>query len=207
MPNLKKRFDHFCTPDGTRCQNIFFRLLVSACLLPVLLLCPTPGNTADFTARIKTADLQETTATYSLQAQIDYQLSPEAKEALHKGVPLAWDVLVKISKVGWPFNTSLYEKRLPYILQFHALLNQYEVKNPGGQMDMFLSLNAALNFMANVHELLAISAALLPPGQHYLLAVKSQFNREFLPTPLRPVAYLDSQWFLSSAWFLWPIQK
>ncbi|WP_246534966.1 DUF4390 domain-containing protein [Methylomonas paludis] len=168
---------------------------------------PKPGLTDSFAAQIISAELQSTPEGYNVQAEIGYQLSPNTKEALHKGVPLAWDVLIKISKIGWLFNTAVYEKRLPYVLQFHALLNQYEVKSPISQVEMFLSLNAALNYMAIVHDQLLIDPELMPPGNRYQLSVKTEFNREFLPVPLRPVAYLNSQWFLSSDWFIWPIPR
>lgn len=155
---------------------------------------------------VRYAKLLENADDYTISTRIDYQLSPTAKEALHKGVPLAWDVLIEINRTMGPLNTTLYEKKLPFVLEFNALLNQYEVKSPG-QPEMFLTLNAALNFMAALHDAGHIDKGLLQTGKNYQLAVKSRFNREFLPIPLRPAAYLDGQWFLSSDWFVWPIQK
>jgi hypothetical protein len=61
--------------------------------------------------------------------------------------------------------------------------------------------------MSSLHDSDPVPADLLQPGQRYKLAIKCQFDREALPVPLRPFAYLDSQWFLSSDWYLWPIQK
>jgi|APLak6261669570_1056073.scaffolds.fasta_scaffold00083_2 hypothetical protein len=176
-------------------------------LLFCLMLWPLPSLADDFAAKVRYAELAETTGGYSVNTEIDYQLSPTAKEALHKGVPLAWDVSIKIRQPGFLRNTTLYKKKLPYSLQFHALLNQYEVKGPSGQVEMFLTLNAALNFMALLHDAAHIDKGLLKPGHDYQLAVRTRFNRELLPVPLRPVAYLDAQWFLSSDWFIWPIQK
>jgi len=82
----------------------------------------------EFAAKVRSAELMETAEGDRIFAEIDYQLSPTAKEALHKGVPLAWDVLIKISRIGVLLNTTVYQKKLPYNLLFHALLNQYEVK-------------------------------------------------------------------------------
>jgi hypothetical protein len=175
-------------------------------LLLVLLICPLTSFAEDFSAKIRYAELIETATGYSLKTEIDYHLSPTAKEALHKGVPLAWDVLIEVKQSGRLWNTTVFKKSLPYSLQFHALLNQYEVKSPG-QQEMFLSLNSALNFMALLQDEVDIEKALLPAGNGYQLGLKTRFNREFLPIPLRPVAYLDSQWFLSSDWFVWHIQK
>lgn len=181
-------------------RNFSYGLLLCAAFWPVL------SFADDFAARIRYAKLIETADAYSVEAEIDYRLSPTAKEALDKGVPLAWDVLIDLSQSGFLLNTAIYQKKLSYTLQFNALLNQYEVKS-SGQLEMFLSLNAALNYMALLHDVARIDKNLIKAGNSYQLAVKTQFNREFLPVPLRPVAYLDGQWFLSSDWFVWPIQK
>lgn len=178
-----------------------------SCLLLCLTLWPLPSLADEFAAQVRYAKLIETAQDYVVNAEIDYRLTPTAQEALHKGVPLAWDVLIKIRQPGFLHNTILFKRKLPYSLQFHALLNQYEVKNPAGESGMFLSLNAALSYMALLPDAAHISKQLLKPGNHYQLAVRTRFNRERLPIPLRPVAYLDAQWFLSSDWFIWPIQK
>jgi hypothetical protein len=190
MPNCRR------LPDKPRC--------VIGLLL--LLFWPVATLADDYAARIRYARLTETADGYTLKAEINYHLSPTAREALQKGVPLAWDVLIEISRSGLLWNSGVYQKILPYSLQFHALLNQYEVKAPG-QQEMFLSLNSALNSMAQLQDEIVIDKSLLMAGNPYQIRLKTRFNREFLPIPLRPVAYLDSQWFLSSDWFVWPIQK
>jgi len=104
------------------------------------------------------------------------------------------------------FNSTIYQIKLPHTLKFHALLNQFEV-NSSGQLEMFLTLTAALNYMSRLHDEVPIAKTLLRNGGSYDLAVKISFNRESLPVPLRPYAYLDKQWFLSSARYVWSIQK
>ena len=170
-------------------------------------LCPAIGQAGDYAARIEYADLAYIDNGYTVEAHIDYRLSPMAKEALHKGVPLAWNVSLELRQPGWLWDSVIYQRKLAYSLQFHALLNQYAVQTPSAHSEMFLTLSAALNFMASVHDSSPIPADLLQPGKSYLLAVQTQFNREFLPIPLRPLAYLDHRWFLSSTWQTWPIQK
>jgi hypothetical protein len=165
------------------------------------------GSAQDFSAHIRTADLLESQDAYLLCAEIDYQLSPIAKEALEKGVPLAWEVLFRLSESAWLLQHDVYSSDLAYRLQYNALLNHYEIIRPDGQSEMFLSLNAALNFMSAPRARLPYSMVKLKDGHRYQLAVKSRFNRELLPVPLRPFAYLDTAWFLSSDWYVWPIQK
>lgn len=172
-----------------------------------LQLSPATVQAGEYAARIEHADLNYADDGYTVQAHIDYRLSPTAKEALHKGVPLAWNVSIELREPGWLWDSVIHHRKLAYSLQFHALLNQYAVQTPYDRSEMFLTLNAALNFISAVQDSTPIPARLLQAGKPYLLAVQTQFNREFLPIPLRPVAYLDHRWFLSSNWYTWPIQK
>ncbi|AMK77991.1 uncharacterized protein DUF4390 [Methylomonas methanica] len=172
-----------------------------------LQIAPGMAEAGDYAARIEYAELNHIDHGYDVQAHIDYRLSPTAKEALHKGVPLTWDVTIELRQPGMLWDTIIHNRKLTYSLQFHALLNQYVVQTPFDRSEMFLTLSAAMNFMAAVHDNTPIPAELVAAGKPYLLAVKTQFNRELLPIPLRPVAYLDNRWFLSSAWYTWPIQK
>ncbi len=178
-----------------------FGLLCSLFVWPIL------SSADSFAAHIRSARLIEASDGYHIATQIGYQLSPTAREALQKGIPLAWESLINISAPGWLWDTTIYSQKLTYILRFNALLNQYEVHNPSGEDEMFLSMNAALNYLSTLPEAPTIDKQLLKSSRTYQLAVKTEFNREFLPVPLRPFAYLDNQWFLSSAWFICPIQK
>lgn len=172
-----------------------------------LLLWPFAGTADDFATQISHAELVKQDENYNVQTKIRYQLSPTAKEALHKGIPLTWQVLLEIREIGKLWDSVIYSRKLPYRLRFHALLNQYEIATPDKQSEMFLTMNVALGYMSSLPAAPSIAAKLLRPGHHYKLAMKCLFDRESLPVPLRPFAYLDSQWQLSSDWYIWPIQK
>lgn len=184
--------------------------LASAISVGILLCWCTwsPASRADiFSAQIHRADLIDHGKHLNISAHIEYRLSPTAKEALHKGVPLTWIVLVEIREVGHLWDHTIFRQELPYRLQFHALLRQYEVLTPDRQSEMFLTLNAALSFLANLHDARPFPAEQLVVGRRYKLAVKCRFDRESLPVPLRPFTYLDTQWHLSSDWYICPIQR
>lgn len=179
----------------------------SVCLIVCLSFLSLLATADAFATRVRQASLINNGERYAIQAQIDYRLSPTAKEALLKGIPLTWRVQIEMRETGKVWDSVIHSQELPYRLQFHALLNQYEVLTQSDHSEMFLTLNAALSYMSNLHEAAAIPASLLKAGQQYQLAIKCQFDRESLPVPLRPFAYLDTEWFLSSDWYLWPIQK
>jgi hypothetical protein len=183
---------------------------LSAGLCGVLLwLLPISGYADEFATEVKQAEVTLQGNYYLLSADIVYQLSEKAKEALQNGVPLFWDIQVKIQQqrdVLW--NKTLVDTAIRFRLQYHALLNMYRVRNEGnGTVYNFSTLSAALDLMSTVRDFRLIRKSELAPEKQYLLAVKVNFDRNALPLPLRPIAYVDPQWYLSSDWTLWPLKK
>jgi hypothetical protein len=174
-----------------------------------LWLLPFSGYADEFAAEVKQAEITMHGNSYVLTADIVYQLSAKAKEALQNGVPLFWDIQVKIQQhrdVLW--DKTLVDTAIRYRIQYHALLNMYRVKNEGkAEVYNFSTLSAALDLMSAVRDFRVIEKAKLAPEKKYLCAVKVNFDREALPLPLRPIAYIDPQWYLSSDWTLWPLKK
>ena len=167
------------------------------------------GYADEFTAEVKQAEITLQGDSYVLSADIDYQLSGKAKEALQNGVPLFWYIQVKMLQhrnVFW--DKTLVDTSIRYRIQYHALLNMYRVRNEGGgEIYNFSTLPAALDLMSAVRGFRVIEKAELAPEKQYLCAVKVKFDRDALPLPLRTIAYIDPQWYLSSDWTLWPLKK
>lgn len=183
---------------------------LSACLCGVLLwLLPFSGYADEFAAEVKQAEITLHGDSYVLSADIVYHLSEKANEALQNGVPLFWDIQIKMLQhrnVVW--DKTLADTSIRYRIQYHALLNMYRVRNErNGEVYNFSTLSAALELMSAVRDFPVIEKSELVPEQQYLCAVKVSFDREALPLPLRPIAYIDPQWYLSSDWTLWPLKK
>jgi hypothetical protein len=183
---------------------------LSACLCGVLLwLLPFSGYAGEFGTEVKPAEITLQGDIYVLSADIVYQLSEKAKEALQNGVPLFWDIQVKLLQhrdVLW--NKTLVDTAIRYRIQYHALLNMYRVRNEvNGEIYNFSTLSAALDLMSVIRDFPLIERVKLAPEKQYLYALRVSFDREALPLPLRPTAYIDPQWYLSSDWTLWPLKK
>lgn len=145
---------------------------------------------------------------YKLDADINYSLSPTAKEALQKGISLSWVIKVKVQQQRVFWDTTLEELEMGYLVQRHALLNLYSVKNlNSGAKDMFSTLTAALASISKIRSLPVIEKSLILADENYQIAIKVLFDREALPVPLRPMSYFKSEWALSSQWSLWQLQK
>ena len=145
---------------------------------------------------------------YKLSADINYYLSPTAKEALQKGISLSWIVKVKVQQRSILWDTTLEELEMGYRIQRHALVNLYSVKNlNNGATDMFTTLTAALASISKIRNLSIIEKSLILAEKNYQIVIKVLFDREALPIPLRPMSYFNNEWALSSPWSLWQLQK
>ncbi len=163
----------------------------------------------DFSAEIKQAEFILKDDTYVLSAKVDYHLSKKAIDALQNGVPLYWHLQIELKQANvffWSKSWVVVAKR--YRLQYHALLNMYRLKNEDdGAEHNFSTLSSALELMSIVTNLPIIRNSALDIKQQYLCLVKLNFERDALPLPLRPFAYIDPQWYLSSDWTQWPLKK
>ncbi len=184
----------------------FFCRLFCAILFWLL---PFSGYADDFAAEVTQAEITSQGEYYGVSADISYQLSKKAKNALQNGVPLFWDLQIKLLQHRDNFwDKTLVDTAIRYRLQYHALLNMYRVRNEGdGEVYNFSTLSAALELMSALRDFRLIEKAQLDPQKRYACAVKVSFDRDVLPLPLRPIAYIDPQWYLSSDWTLWPLKK
>ena len=158
---------------------------------------------------IKSADTTLSGNDYVVSADIEYQLSRKANEALRNGIPLFWTYHFAVEEQrGYFWNRTIAKKSIPYRIQYHALLNMYRVKNENtGVVDNFSSLEAALDLLSTLRDYPLVEKAKLGDAKNYIAKMKITFERDALPLPLRPSAYISPQWYLSSDWFVWPLKK
>ena len=79
---------------------------------------------------VKKAELRLVNGIYRLSADIDYQISSRALDALQNGIPLFWDIKVVIEEQrNFLWNKTLIEKTFRYRVQYHALLFRCKIQN------------------------------------------------------------------------------
>jgi hypothetical protein len=146
---------------------------------------------------------------YLLSATLNYSLNDTAKEALHNGVPLFWQVVIKvIEQRPLLWDETVIKLKLRYRLQYHALLNMYRVTNENADsVDNFSTLAAALNAMSRLRNLPIVPTNAIHAEQSYSLALKINFDRDALPLPLQPLALFSPQWYFVSDWSAWAISN
>lgn len=182
--------------------------LVLVLYLLVYGLSSPPLSAAEFSAHIKNITISQQHAWYVLNAQVEYGLSPIAKKAIQNSIPLCWHLKIRLRENGLLYDQTVAKLNYRYRIRYHALLNTYSVKNENtGEIKKFSSLLEALDSLSRLHNIPLIPVDDIDAHQHYQVALKLAFEKEQLPLPLRPVAYLNAEWDLSSDWYLWPLQN
>ena len=145
---------------------------------------------------------------YTLSAQVEYRFSDAAIEALENGVPLIVLIQIEVERErNWWLNKEIAELQQGYLLLYHALTEKYIINNlNSGAQENYDSLRAAVSALGQLEALPILDANLTSERAHYLIRLRTYLDLEALPAPMRPVAYISSQWRLESDWYEWPLQ-
>ena len=190
--------------EGTSGWNLSYRLLAA-----FLIMLPVQGwpESHGIAIRYVTGTMIENI--YMVNANIDYHFSAETRKALVHGVPLQFDTSITVKKQRhWLWDEIIRAELLKYKLQYYPLSEYYIVTNMhSGERQQFQNLDNATDYLGKLKNYpliarIALGAAV--SGEYYgLISVK--LDVQSLPAPLRPLAYLSSQWRLSSPTYTWVI--
>ena len=146
---------------------------------------------------------------YLLNANVEYQFSEATIDALKNGVPLILLLDIEVEKQRrWWWNKNVASLEQGYLLIYHALTENYLVTNLNSSaQNNYRSLNATLEALGHIAALPILDEKLLEPDAKYFVKVRMHLDIEALPAPMRPFAYLSSDWRLESDWYSWPLQR
>ncbi len=182
-----------------------------ALFLSGILIFASPVLNADVSNNVEiiAASLEPEEQAYLFNAEIRFKLTPAAIEAIEHSVSLFWTVRLKLYHPrSFFWDKKILDYSIRYRLRFHALLNMYQVENmTTGETRRFFSLPVALNAMGRIRDVKVTASHEINQSRILHATLLVQFDREALPLPLRPVAYFDSQWDLSSRILEWLVQK
>ncbi|MDH5178463.1 MAG: DUF4390 domain-containing protein [Gammaproteobacteria bacterium] len=175
-------------------------------LLFAALLLPQSGFGAEFIVRSVATELKDDV--YQLNARIDYTFSEEAQRALQSGIPLIILMDIQVDKQrSWWWNKEVAHLQQGYLLIYHALTKKYIINNlNSGAQQNHKSFTAALQTLGQITGLPLIDKGLIEADARYQIHLRVYLDIESLPAPMRPLAWLSSDWRLSSDWYTWPLQ-
>lgn len=173
-------------------------LLAGVCLLGTLL--SGVARAGEFA--ITEAETRRGENVVLLDARMRLDFDDEVREALDNGVPITVLVELQLERQRdymWDDEVASLEQR--YSLQYHALSQQYIVRNLNSNAQTaHRSLVAARNYLGTITDLPVIDTRLLQQGEPYILRLRAGIDINALPSPLRPVAWLSSHWRQQSDW-------
>lgn len=156
---------------------------------------------------VRTADTLLQGKAYKLDALVDLQLSKDALDALHKGVPLTILFELEVLKPRaylWDETVLAAEQR--YELSYQALVQRYQVRNRRTDQESdYPTLEHALSALGRITDVHVIDRSALEEGADYTVQLRVSLDLEALPVPLRLMGYVSDDWQLSSEWYTWPL--
>ncbi len=176
-------------------------------LLLMLILLPTALVQAK-NFHIESVETQHKKGVYLLNAHVNFAFSEEAQEALQSGVPIIILLDIRLEEErSWWWDKTIAEMQQGYLLLYHALTEKYIVNHlNSGAQDDYTSLETTLSALGQISNLPLIDSSLLDKDSNYLVKLRVRLDIESLPAPMRPLAYLSSNWHLASDWYTWPLQ-
>lgn len=143
-----------------------------------------------------------------LGADVDYELSEIAQEALANGVELTFELQIEVvrDRRFW-LDRDVASLLQRYQLSYQPLSERFVTRNlnSGDQMS-FAALPAALEHLGKVRNLPLLDDALLRPGKRYEIRVRAVLDTRDLAGPLRLISFFWGDWRLESEWYEWPLQ-
>lgn len=160
---------------------------------------------------VRDVTLWENGESYLLDADIDYFPSDAVIEALKNGIPLNFVVTVKVresnSWLGW-FDRARAKKKIRSELRYRPLSSLYEISTDQreGQRN-FVSWKSLFSNLGELRHIAIVEAGELDAAKKYHVEIKAELDINSLPLPMRPMAYIDSDWDMSSGWSEWPLHQ
>ncbi|MDT8311165.1 MAG: DUF4390 domain-containing protein [Methylophaga sp.] len=161
---------------------------------------------------VNQAQIYQIGSSYTVNANINYQLTPRVEEAIENGVPIIFFQTIQLLDRTpllwdwWQWDKVIWETEIRYELRYHDLSKQYmlhslDVENHRN----FTTLASALNAMGNISNL-TLPPAFTNTTDSTILRLRSGIDLTALPSPMRPGAMISNKWDLTSDWFeaLWP---
>ncbi len=180
--------------------------MLCLCLLGLL---PPDSRADDANFKVLRVESRIEQGVIYMDARLDLHFSAVAIEALEHGVSLIILLEMDIKrgrKYLWSKNIASIEQR--YRLKYHALSDRYLITNINtGINQAYSSLEDARINLGQIDNFPLLDQGLLQPGEDYQGQLVVSLEIEALPAPLRLIAYLSTDWRLSSAPFEWPLQS
>lgn len=135
-----------------------------------------------------------------IDADVEFELSPELEEAAYKGVPLHFTAEVEITKKRWWwFDKTVVKESQTWRLMYNALTRQWRV-GVGELLVPESSLNDALAPLRQIRGWAVAYAVDLESGEELSGRIRLRLNTSLLARPFQVDAINSRAWALATPW-------
>jgi hypothetical protein len=169
-------------------------------LLLALMLVAAPGAWAQSSANVQRVDITLHEDGWRLDADIEFQLNPQLREAVERGLPLHFSAQVEISRPRWWwFDDEVVKAERLWSISYNALLRQWRVST-GGLALPVTSLDDALALVRHIGGWVIAPPDAFRPGVDYEGKLRLRLDVSQLSRPLQVDALNSSAWALATPW-------
>ncbi len=144
---------------------------------------------------------------FYLDSTCEFFLTEEANKALHQGI--SFEVHKEFQLLlqrKWFWNKIIFEKKLMYKLEHKPLTENFLITDLStGIVSYYKNLDAALKRISKISKMKLFNQKKLDEDRKYLARIRLYLDIDSLPSPLRPRAYISSDWNISSNWYKWEL--
>ena len=135
-------------------------------------------------------------------------LSPQAAEALVKGIPLTINLdvhLYKKTRFSWHSQIAVWQ--YPLRIQYHALSNQFTLtRQSANDIEVFPTLSETLDGVGTFRIREAIPET-MKSDQSLQVRARITLDHRALPGPLRLMVFFLPSWQLTGDWHRWQVTR
>ncbi|AZY51272.1 DUF4390 domain-containing protein [Bordetella avium] len=136
----------------------------------------------------------------AINADVDFPLNDQLRDAAQRGLPLYFTADIKISKARWWwFDRSIVDTSLTWRLSYNALTRQWRV----GQGELSLnvaSLDEAMNLVRHIRDWRVADADEFEAGEVYTGQLRLRLDTSLLARPFQVNALNSSAWTAGTPW-------
>lgn len=135
-----------------------------------------------------------------IDADTEFQVSPELRNAAQKGVPIYFTADLEIvSARWWWFDKVLTDRQQTWRIVYNALTRQWRVGT--GELSLpEASFDDALALVRNIRGWAVADVGELEPGKEYNGRIRVRLDTSRLPRPFQIDAYNSKAWSLATPW-------
>ena len=135
-----------------------------------------------------------------IDADVEFEISPELRMAAQKGVPVYFSADLQITtRRWWWFDKEVVDQQNTWRVVYNALTRQWRVGT--GELSIPVgSLDDALSFVRNIRGWAVARIDELDIDEEYEGRIRVRLDTSRLPRPFQIDAYNSSAWSLATPW-------